>query len=318
MAYVKNTWVDREGQTRYHETIDDDGALIFTPDYEKVTEIGTPVNADNMNHIEEGIEDHENRITVLENADGNDFVSKSGDTMTGNLSINKNGGQINMTGTSWKGLTIKSSEIDYTLTNQVSLSNARIIATDKNGQWHGYLQSGVDSNGGLYTTIASRRSISDTAKQSTLSAIVDKNGVAYATAPTPATGDYSTKIATTAYCVNMRCNTMPSNGGASTASATRPAWVIQNYWKDGSWYRVWSDGWIEQGGLVNGGSNSDNVTLLKSYTNANYSVMTSLQHTATEAAYAIIISNMSITGFTLFTYSGGAKNCAKRWYACGY
>ena len=55
MAYVKNNWVDREGTTRYFETVDDDGALIFTPDYTQVTEIGTPVNADNMNHIEEGI-----------------------------------------------------------------------------------------------------------------------------------------------------------------------------------------------------------------------------------------------------------------------
>ncbi len=55
MAYVKNNWVDREGTTRYFETIDDDGALILTPDYTKVTEMGTPVNADNMNHIEEGI-----------------------------------------------------------------------------------------------------------------------------------------------------------------------------------------------------------------------------------------------------------------------
>ena len=55
MAYVKNNWVDREGTTRYFETVDDDGALIFTPDYTQVTELGTPVNADNMNHIEEGI-----------------------------------------------------------------------------------------------------------------------------------------------------------------------------------------------------------------------------------------------------------------------
>lgn len=55
MAYIKNNWVDREGTTRYFETVDDDGALIFTPDYTKVTELGTPVNADNMNHIEEGI-----------------------------------------------------------------------------------------------------------------------------------------------------------------------------------------------------------------------------------------------------------------------
>lgn len=55
MAYVKNNWVDREGTTRYFETVDDDGALILTPDYTQVTEMGTPVNADNMNHIEEGI-----------------------------------------------------------------------------------------------------------------------------------------------------------------------------------------------------------------------------------------------------------------------
>lgn len=56
MAYVKNTWVDQEGQVRYRETQDGD-LKIFTPNYEQVTEIGTPVNADNMNHIEQGIAD---------------------------------------------------------------------------------------------------------------------------------------------------------------------------------------------------------------------------------------------------------------------
>ena len=66
MTYVKNNWVDREGITRYFETIDEDGALIFTPDFTQITEMGTPVNADNMNHIEEGIDDHETRITKLE------------------------------------------------------------------------------------------------------------------------------------------------------------------------------------------------------------------------------------------------------------
>jgi hypothetical protein len=56
MAYVKNTWVDQEGQVRYTET-EDGGYKIFTPNFEQVTEIGTPVNADNMNHIEDGIAD---------------------------------------------------------------------------------------------------------------------------------------------------------------------------------------------------------------------------------------------------------------------
>lgn len=56
MTYVKNTWVDQEGQVRYRETQDGD-LKILTPNYEQVTEIGTPVNADNMNHIEQGIAD---------------------------------------------------------------------------------------------------------------------------------------------------------------------------------------------------------------------------------------------------------------------
>lgn len=79
MAYEKNIWVDRQGVTRYFETVDDDGALIFTPDYAQVTEIGTPVNADNMNHIEEGIAENSQLLTQK--------VSKTGDTMTGALTI---------------------------------------------------------------------------------------------------------------------------------------------------------------------------------------------------------------------------------------
>lgn len=54
MGYVKNTWVDQEGQVRYTET-EDDGYKIFTANYDEVTELGTPVNATNMNHIEDGL-----------------------------------------------------------------------------------------------------------------------------------------------------------------------------------------------------------------------------------------------------------------------
>ena len=56
MSYTKNTWVDQQGQVRYTET-EEDGYKIFTANYEQVTELGTPVNADNMNHIEDGIAD---------------------------------------------------------------------------------------------------------------------------------------------------------------------------------------------------------------------------------------------------------------------
>lgn len=56
MSYTKNTWVDQAGQVKYTKT-DDGSYWILTPNYEDVTEMGTPVNADNLNHIEDGIED---------------------------------------------------------------------------------------------------------------------------------------------------------------------------------------------------------------------------------------------------------------------
>lgn len=55
MAYVKTTWVDQEGQVRYTET-EDDGYKVFTPNFEEVTELGTPVDAVHLNNIENGID----------------------------------------------------------------------------------------------------------------------------------------------------------------------------------------------------------------------------------------------------------------------
>ena len=83
MAYVKNTWVDQAGQIRYEQTTDEDDLIILTPNYELITEIGTPVNATNMNHIEDGIADCDTAIGQK--------VSKSGDTMTGNLNFSNSG-----------------------------------------------------------------------------------------------------------------------------------------------------------------------------------------------------------------------------------
>lgn len=58
MSYTKTNWVDQAGQVRYGVAPDEeDGLFIITPNYEEVTEMGTPVNAANLNHIENGIED---------------------------------------------------------------------------------------------------------------------------------------------------------------------------------------------------------------------------------------------------------------------
>lgn len=57
MAYTKNTWVDQdvERPRTYEVTNNQDGSITLTDSFGLVTELGTPVNADNMNHIEDGI-----------------------------------------------------------------------------------------------------------------------------------------------------------------------------------------------------------------------------------------------------------------------
>lgn len=85
MAYVKNTWVDQEGQVRYTETQDGD-LKIFTPNYEEVTEIGTPVNADNMNHIENGIADNDAAISIIQD----DLSNKANVNLSNLTTVGKN------------------------------------------------------------------------------------------------------------------------------------------------------------------------------------------------------------------------------------
>lgn len=57
MEYTKNTWVDQnvERPRTYEVTNNQDGSITLTDSFGLVTELGTPVNADNMNHIEDGI-----------------------------------------------------------------------------------------------------------------------------------------------------------------------------------------------------------------------------------------------------------------------
>lgn len=58
MAYVKNIWVDQdvERPKTYEVTNNEDGSITLTDSFGIVTELGTPVNEVNMNHIEDGID----------------------------------------------------------------------------------------------------------------------------------------------------------------------------------------------------------------------------------------------------------------------
>jgi len=122
----------------------------------------------------------------------NTFVNVTGDTMTGDLKI---------LSSSASDIVLASSTIDYTSTTAPSAATriGGVFTNDKNSKITGCFQNYIDVNGNYITSIYARRSVNSVEKSCGINVCVDKNGNAYTYAPTPATGDNSTKIATTAF-----------------------------------------------------------------------------------------------------------------------
>lgn len=100
--------------------------------------------------------------------------------------------------------------------------------------------------------------------------------------------------------------------------------IVETYSNGMSWYRVYSDGWCEQGGATSTADSAltpQNVTLLKSYANTNYTIqITSIDNVQYDAGAnwnfsrdAGATSNKSTNGFTINIAFGG-----RYWETCGY
>jgi hypothetical protein len=105
------------------------------------------------------------------------------------------------------------------------------------------------------------------------------------------------------------------------------AYIVETYVNGNSWYRVWSDGWKEQGGIVNNGSATwswvRTVNLLKSFSNINYTIVV----TAFLEGGSGAISNLGAFNTKMKNqfqvvhnskYAGDAYCQYIDWYACGY
>ena len=87
--------------------------------------------------------------------------------------------------------------------------------------------------------------------------------------------------------------------------------VIETYVNGTSWYRVWSDGWCEQGGYPSV-SNNGTITFLKPFKDINYTI--TLGNYA-EGNYYCGFKNKTTTGITVYSsYSPIYLN----WQASGY
>lgn len=91
--------------------------------------------------------------------------------------------------------------------------------------------------------------------------------------------------------------------------------VVESYRNGTEWYRVWSDGWVEQGGIK--GKYSENavlVTLLKPYSDNLYTVQTTAHHNG--SANQDAINDKTTTTFYLVSVNWSPSYLVN-WYACG-
>lgn len=103
----------------------------------------------------------------------------------------------------------------------------------------------------------------------------------------------------------------------SSAAYNKVAVVVQNYINGTSWYRVWSDGWIEQGGYI-----VSNVSVTATFpkpftTQVFYANRCNINnHSGIEVCrFEYSVSNVNLTGMYIRTTSWSGPSY---WYACGY
>lgn len=120
--------------------------------------------------------------------------------------------------------------------------------------------------------------------------------------------------------INQITTDLAGKADTDLSNSTVPH-IIQTYVNGKSWYRVYSDGWCEQGGYNAGTSGTypdgETVTFLKPFANNNYSLLISFESAYTGSA-AVCYLSINSKSATSFTISNGGGNYPKYWYACGY
>lgn len=105
---------------------------------------------------------------------------------------------------------------------------------------------------------------------------------------------------------------------AVDANTSRTVVVANKIGND--WYRLWSDGWIEQGGVRSGTAAFYSITYLKAFADNTYVLVASAVDNDTNyRAQCAIINAKTTTGVKIANAAEGvAYTNQLSWYACGY
>lgn len=94
------------------------------------------------------------------------------------------------------------------------------------------------------------------------------------------------------------------------------AWVVETYRNGTEWYRVWSDGWVEQGGVISIGTQVNKTfNFLKPFADTSYHISINMEYnsSASDVFFHTNAYNKTTTGFDVVV----SNACNKTWYACG-
>lgn len=104
-------------------------------------------------------------------------------------------------------------------------------------------------------------------------------------------------------------------------------YVIESYQNGTTWYRIWSDGWVEQGGVTsniswNGSGADENITLPIEMKDVNYSLIATMSNTTGNWNYPVcraIISSSTTIKIGIASAGSSSQGTAKCiWEVKGY
>lgn len=98
-------------------------------------------------------------------------------------------------------------------------------------------------------------------------------------------------------------------------NAASRGYVVESYHNGTDWYRIYSDGWIEQGGVVFNFSSDFTINFLKSYSINPTVVVT--EYLNSNVTNQVVIKQIAVSNFVLHN-DHTATSTSATWYACGF
>lgn len=94
---------------------------------------------------------------------------------------------------------------------------------------------------------------------------------------------------------------------------------VTTTWKSGNnWYRVWSDGWIEQGGLTSTMSHKSKLTLNKAFSDKTYTFVATADFDSYSWTYINTYERTTSSTMLSIVRTGDGHSSRVSWYACGF